>query len=255
MSPRLSSVKLILAMLLLLAIFIGILTYFGAYDQILRVLDWIHTRSSNMQLLLFVLLMAAVVIFVLPGVMFTLGAGFIFGVAKGTFFVVLGTTLGASLAFLLARYTFAKSFKDYLLSHPKLQTINAQCESEGWKIVLATRLIPFFPFKLSNYFFGLTSFSFRDFVFGTSIGIVPYSLYNVYLGSIAANLSNLNESSSRTSIEWSFYGLGFVLSVLALFYFRRLARKIMASSGQPDKLRSLRIPGKPMPDTDYRDYI
>jgi len=38
--------------------------------------------------------------------MFTTGVGFVFGVAKGTLCVVLGTTLGATLAFLIARHCF-----------------------------------------------------------------------------------------------------------------------------------------------------
>ena len=36
-----------------------------------------------------------VVVFLLPGVLFTTGAGFVFGVVEGSIVVLLGTTLGA----------------------------------------------------------------------------------------------------------------------------------------------------------------
>ena len=234
---------------------LGLLFWTGVYGQVLNLLQWMHDQSPVVQLLLFIALMAAVVVLILPGVLFTLGAGFMFGVVKGTVFVVLGTTVGASLAFLIARHTFARGIRDYLLSHPKLKHIDRQCVSEGWKIVLATRLIPFFPFKISNYFFGLTSFPFGGFVVGTCIGIVPYSLYSVYLGSIAASLADLTVANSRTPTEWMFYGAGFVLTVLAMVYFRRLAGNIMAFYDAEGDVRPTQFTAKSVPNTDYRDYI
>lgn len=252
---RIPPFGLALILLLSLAMLLGLLFWTGVYAKVLNLLQWMQDQSPVAQLLLFIAVMAAVVVLVLPGVLFTLGAGFMFGVVKGTVFVVLGTTVGASLAFLIARHTFAKGFRDYLLSHPKLKNIDRQCVSEGWKIVLATRLIPFFPFKISNYFFGLTSFSFGGFVVGTCIGIVPYSLYSVYLGSIAASLTDLTVANSRTPTEWIFYGAGFVLTLLALVYFRRLAANIMTFSDAEGDDRATQFTVKPVPNTDYRDYI
>ncbi len=255
MVARITPFGLALIMLLLLAILLVVLVYSGVYEQVLDLLQWMHAQDPGVQLLLFIVVMAVVVVLVLPGVMFTLGAGFMFGVVKGTLFVVLGTTVGASLAFLIARYTFARGFRDYLLSHPKLKTIDSQCVSEGWKIVLATRLIPFFPFKISNYFFGLTDFPFAGFVFGTIVGIIPYSLYNVYLGSIAANLTDLSALDSRSPMEWVFYAAGFVFTLLALIYFRRLARTIMASFENAGDVKPEQLTVKSVPNTDYRDYM
>ncbi|WP_236744457.1 VTT domain-containing protein [Marinobacter similis] len=95
--------------------------------------------------------------------------------------------------------------------------------------MLLTRLIPFFPGKLSNFLFGLTNFSFGGFVVGTFIGVIPFSLHNVYLGSLTADLSTLGaRETARTPLEWGIYGAGFVGTVAAVVFFNRLARRALA---------------------------
>jgi hypothetical protein len=42
------------------------------------------------------------------------------------------------------------------MDHARLRVVSEELTPHGWKIVLLTRLIPFFPGKISNYFFGLT---------------------------------------------------------------------------------------------------
>ncbi|MDP2057618.1 MAG: hypothetical protein Q8K35_07680, partial [Thiobacillus sp.] len=91
------------------------------------------------------------------------------------------------------------------------------------------RLIPFFPSKIANYFFGLTPFSLRGYVGGSLLGFIPFSIYSVYLGSIAADLSTLGARNvGRTPLEWALYGAGFVATVVAVIYFSRLARRALA---------------------------
>ncbi|MFP5344728.1 MAG: VTT domain-containing protein, partial [Gammaproteobacteria bacterium] len=179
--------------------------------------------------LLFILVMTLVVVLVLPGVMFTTGAGFVFGVMEGTVYVVLGTTLGATLAFLLARHVFGARTARFILSHARLKLVSEELTPQGWKIVLLTRLVPFFPFKLSNYFFGLTRFSLRGFVSGSFAGVIPFSLHNVYLGSIAADIATLGaRSGERTPLEWGLYGAGFLAAVAAVIILSHLARRALA---------------------------
>jgi uncharacterized membrane protein YdjX (TVP38/TMEM64 family) len=213
---------------LCMAAVLAVLIYYDAHEQVLWLLQWLDAQGA-WALLLFTLVMALVVVLVLPGVMFTTGAGFVFGVAQGTLCVVLGTTLGATLAFLIARYLFGARARRFILSHARLRLVSEELTPQGWKIVLLTRLVPFFPFKLSNYFFGLTRFSLRGFVFGTIVGIIPFSLHNVYLGSIAADLATLGaRNSERTPLEWALYGGGFVATIAAVVYLNRLARRALA---------------------------
>jgi uncharacterized membrane protein YdjX (TVP38/TMEM64 family) len=218
----------ILTSVLLVACVIGALLYLDAREQVLLLLNWIEGQGPWGPVL-FITVMAVVVVLLLPGVFFTMGAGFVFGVTQGTLYVVAGTTLGATLSFLIARHLLGARAAHYLLASPRLGLIGSEFARHGWKVVLLTRLIPFFPFKLSNYVFGLGRFSLPGFMLGTVIGIVPFSLNNVYLGSIAADIAMLGlRDAQRTPLEWTVYGLGFLAVVVSLFYFNRLAGNALA---------------------------
>ena len=191
-------------------------------------LKWFDAQGAWAPLL-FVLLMATVVVLVLPGVLFTTGAGFVFGVVEGSIYVVVGTTLGSTVAFLIARYLFGQRARQFVTARTKLRLVSEELTPNGWKIVMLTRLIPFFPGKISNYFFGLTPFSLRGYVGGSLLGFIPFSIHNVYLGSIAADITTLGERSmGRSPLEWTLYGTGFIATVIAVVYLNRLARRALA---------------------------
>lgn len=218
----------ILAGILFVACLVSLLLYLDAREQVILLLHWVDAQGLWAPLL-FIAIMAAVVVLLLPGIFFTMGAGFVFGVVQGTLYVIAGTTLGATLSFLVGRHLLGAQAARYLLTSPRLSLIGSAFTRQGWKVVLLTRLIPFFPFKLSNYFFGMTRFSLPDFIVGTVLGIVPFSLNNVYLGSIAADIATLGlREAERTPVEWAVYGLGFVAAMASLLYFNRLARTALA---------------------------
>jgi len=126
-----------------------------------------------------------------PGaVVLTLAAGFVFGPWVGTAVVVAGATVGATLAFLGARYLFADAARRRM--GPRLRRLAAGFEADGFSYMLFLRLVPAFPFWLVNLAPALTSLGTRTFVTATAIGIVPGSFVYCYLG---ARLSTLRSPS------------------------------------------------------------
>ena len=85
----------VLAGSLLVACIVALLLYLDAREQVVLLLNWVNAQGLWAPLL-FIAIMAAVVLLLLPGIFFTMGAGFVFGVTKGTIYVVAGTTLGAT---------------------------------------------------------------------------------------------------------------------------------------------------------------
>ena len=224
---RQSPLWIMVASILFVALALAVLVYFGAHEQVLELLTWFDEQGAWAPLL-FVLIMAAVVVLLLPGILFTTGAGFVFGVMEGSLYVVAGTTLGAALACLIARHLFGQRARTFVLTHARLRVVSEELTPHGWKIVLLTRLIPFFPGKISNYFFGLTHFSFRGYVGGSLLGFIPFSVHNVYLGSIAADLTTLAARDlGRTPLQWTLYGAGFIATVIVVLYLNRLARRAL----------------------------
>ncbi|TMA52409.1 MAG: TVP38/TMEM64 family protein, partial [Deltaproteobacteria bacterium] len=125
-------------------------------------LAWVQRIGPWGAVLLGAAYIPAALLFV-PGSLLTLGAGFALGVGLGTVAVSIGSTLGASAAFLAGR-TLARGFIEAKISHnPRFRAIDQAVKHEGFKIVLLTRLSPVFPFNLLNYAFGLTPVSLRDY--------------------------------------------------------------------------------------------
>ncbi len=219
--------RLVIGIVLLLAL-IGTFFCFQGKFHVVNVasfLEWLEGLGAPAPLL-FILIEMVVVLFILPGVGFVLAlcGGFMFGVLKGTLYIVIGTTLGAALAFMIARHFFGERTSRFILTHSKLKLLNDELSREGWKIVLLTNLVPFFPFKLSHYFFGLTGFSLRDLVIGVFFGIMPITITNSYIGSLAADLTTIGlRSSSRSQADWVIYGIGLVIMIGVVVYITRLA--------------------------------
>ncbi|WP_290612566.1 TVP38/TMEM64 family protein [Arsukibacterium sp. UBA3155] len=209
------------------AVVLGLLVYFGVHTEVLKLLEWFKQQGAWAPLL-FILIMATVVVLLLPGALFTIGAGFVFGVLQGSVYVVLGTTLGATIAFLLARYTFGQRARQFIMARAKLQLVNEELSKNDWKIVLLTRLIPFFPSKISNYFFGLTQFSLRGYIVGSLLGFIPFTVHNVYLGSLVADITTFEfGAQQRSGWEWALYLGGFIAAVAIIIYLNQLANRAL----------------------------
>lgn len=177
---------------------------------------------------IFIVLDMLFVVFLLPSVLLTLSAGFLFGTLIGTAIIVIATTIGAAIAFLISRYLFSQTVKDYLHNHKKLQVINEEFVTVGWKFVLLTRLVPFFPLKLSNYLFGAAPFSFSDFIFGTVIGIIPNTVFIVYAGSLANDIFRLIEGDLMATKEiLFFYALTLLFLLVTVVYINRISKKAL----------------------------
>ncbi len=202
-------------------LFVGI--YFDLQEEVIQFLAWVEA-SGVWAHILFIVLYVLVVLLLVPGVLFTTGAGFIFGTIRGSLYVILGTTLGATAAFLLARFVLQSWTNKKLEEHPKLLALDQAIAERPWQIVLLTRLIPFFPFKASNYVFGVMQISCWHFVLGTTIGIIPITLTNVYAGSLAGDLAQLQASArTRTPLEWALYGMGLIALLLFFAVVSKLA--------------------------------
>jgi uncharacterized membrane protein YdjX (TVP38/TMEM64 family) len=213
---------------LLVSIILALLLYFDLQIPLLNFVDWLQSIGFWAPAI-FILLNMLFVMFLLPSILLTLSAGFLFGTFMGGIVIVIATTLGATIAFLISRYLFSQSVKDYLHKHQKMKVVNEELVSVGWRVILLTRLVPFFPLKLSNYFFGASHFSLLDFVIGTAIGIIPNTFFIVYIGSLANDLSMLASGELMASRElWLFYALALIFMFIAVVYIARQSQRALA---------------------------
>jgi len=130
--------------------------------------------------LLFMLVYALAAVLFLPGSVITLAGGALFGPVLGTFYNLTGATLGATLAFLVARYLASDWVAEKTGGRVK-QLING-VEGEGWRFVAFVRLVPLFPFNLLNYALGLTRLRLLSYIIATYIFMLPGAIAYTYLG-------------------------------------------------------------------------
>lgn len=181
----------------------------------------------------FVAVYVLATVFFLPGALLTLGAGALFGLVRGTLYVSLSSTAGATAAFLIGRYLAKDWVSQKINGDPKFKAVSAAVAREGWKIVGLTRLSPVFPFNLLNYAFGVTGVSLRDYILASWIGMLPGTIMYVYLGSLAGDLAGLDSGGQvRTPAQWALYGAGLIAAVAVSLYVARIARAALEEETQ-----------------------
>jgi uncharacterized membrane protein YdjX (TVP38/TMEM64 family) len=130
--------------------------------------------------LLFMLIYALAAVLLLPGSVLTLAGGALFGPVFGTLYNLTGATVGAALAFLIARYLAS----DWVARRAggRVKQLIDGVESEGWRFVAFVRLVPLFPFNLLNYALGLTRLKFSHYLIATYVFMLPGAVAYTYLG-------------------------------------------------------------------------
>lgn len=163
---------------------------------------------------LFILTYVVQTAFSLPGAtLMTLTGGFLFGSLWAALYVNIGATVGATLAFLAARYLFhgwvERRFGDRLAAFQEGFTRNA------FNYLLTLRLIPLFPFFLVNLLSGLTRVNVGTYVAATALGIIPGSLAYTFAGRQLGTINSLAElASPRLLLAFTLLGLLFLMPVV-----------------------------------------
>jgi len=133
----------------------------------------------------------------IPGaVLLTLVAGTIFGFGLGLVLVSFASSLGALLAFMVARYVMHDSIQSRF--GKSLQSINDGIARDGFFYLLTLRLIPIFPFWLINILMGLTTMSATRFYVASQVGMLPGTAVYVLAGTQLAAIDSLGDILSPT---------------------------------------------------------
>nr|CRH04673.1 conserved membrane protein of unknown function [Candidatus Magnetococcus massalia] len=140
---------------------------------------WLRSFGWWAPALFFILYTAGTVLF-LPGSLLTILGGALFGPLWGTVINLTAATLGAAIAFLIARYLA----HDWVMQRAggMVKKLLDGVEAEGWRFVAFVRLVPLFPFNLLNYALGLTRISLTTSTVTSWICMLPGSFVYTYIG-------------------------------------------------------------------------
>jgi pyruvate/2-oxoglutarate dehydrogenase complex dihydrolipoamide dehydrogenase (E3) component/uncharacterized membrane protein YdjX (TVP38/TMEM64 family) len=141
---------------------------------------------------LFFLTYVAVAAASIPGAaVMTLGAGALFGVGEGVLLVSFASAIGASLAFLVARFVLRDSLRARY--GERLAKVDAGIERDGAFYLFTLRLVPVFPFFLVNLLAGLTPIALGTFYWVSQLGMLPGTFAYVYAGTQLARITSLRD--------------------------------------------------------------
>ncbi|MDD1644470.1 MAG: FAD-dependent oxidoreductase [Methylococcaceae bacterium] len=179
----------------------------------------IETYRSNhpgMAVAIYALIYIAVTGLSLPGAaILTLAGGAVFGLLWGTLIVSFASTIGATLAFLAARFLFRDAVKSRF--GERLKAIDAGVAKEGALYLFTLRLVPVFPFFVINLAMGLTNLKTQTFYWVSQVGMLAGTLVYVNAGTQLGQLESLSGILSP----------GLIGSFVLLGIFPLLANKIV----------------------------
>ena len=176
--------KLSISIILLLIIIIGFITNDEFKSYLTENIDMIKTLYSNQPLMFTVLFITAYLVMTtlsLPvALLMGLLAGSIFDIYLAVVIVSFTSTIGATVAMILARYIV----RDYMASRYKkyFEIINSNFEDNGGYYLFALRMSPLFPFFIINICFGLTKMKLIPFYLISQIGMLPGTVLIILIG-------------------------------------------------------------------------
>lgn len=166
-----------------------------------------------------------------PGSLLTMASGAIFGLFYGTLYVIAGSTIGVTCAFLIARFLARRQIEEKITGSERFAAIDRAIARRGGRIVFLLRLSPAFPYSLLNYALGLTKVPLLQYVLA-SVGMIPGTFLYVYYGKALGSLSAVvaGEEAQRGAEQWVFLGMGLAATIVVTIYVTKIARRALSEA-------------------------
>ena len=223
--------------LVIVALLISVAVLFRAYglerylslEYIKASQEHFTTLYAQNQLLvigIYLLIYVVVTALSLPGAaVLTLTGGALFGFWVGVVTVSFASTIGATLACLVARFLLRNWVQNKF--GDKLNTINKGVEREGSFYLFTLRLVPVFPFFVINLLMGLTKMPLRTFYWVSQVGMLAGTAVYVNAGKELAKIDTLaGIISPSLLISFAILGLFPIMVKKLLTFYRSKSRKL-----------------------------
>ena len=196
-------------------------------DFFAAALVWIQSLGAWGPVLLvsFYVLMSLLMVPVWP---LTIGAGFLFGFARGAPTAMVGLVAGAWAAFAVSRYLARGPLLRRFGRRPTFRALDRAVVRDGFAIITLTRLSPAVPFNVLNYLFGMTGVTGRKYLWASVDGMIPGVVLHVNLGTIAqTQLAVAHGHVDAGAASLSLLAFGIVATLLGTIVIGRATRRAM----------------------------
>lgn len=168
-----------------------------------------------------ILTIVGCVVLAIPGVTFAVFAGILFGPVLGIVACLIGTTIGASMAFLVSRFFLKDTVKPMLEKNKILKKLLFSDNDKSDLIILMiTRMVPIFPYNLQNFAYGITDIGFWKYTIYTFVFMFPgVSFFTIGSAGLTAGEG-----------KWKYFAIAGVLAVIVTFAGIFIQRKYLGSN-------------------------
>ncbi len=198
-------------------IFVLILIAHYVGDYITPTEEWIRAQGALGPIIFILAFWVGTIIFI-PGNLFAIASGLLFGLLSGFIYTGLAEVSGAIILFLIARYLARTMVEKYLKKHPKFFEIDKLVSKKGKKVMMLLRLVPL-PYTFLCYLFGISEVSLKDYVVALPV-IFPKLFLMVYYGYVANKLTKLSAGTATDYSDLHYISLifGVLVSIIAIAY-------------------------------------
>jgi uncharacterized membrane protein YdjX (TVP38/TMEM64 family) len=144
----------------------------GFFTDPARIKEYVVSYGSFGPIVLILFHIIQTVIFFIPGPFISIGGGYVFGVWLGTFYNIIGSTVGTMLTFFIARHVGQGYFLKWM-DQREYRHIEKVLGEKGAKVVFFARLFPIFPNDVVTIAAGVSPINAKDFSIASFIGYIP----------------------------------------------------------------------------------
>jgi uncharacterized membrane protein YdjX (TVP38/TMEM64 family) len=171
---------------------------------------------------IFILLQVAASLLFVPRTVLGIAAGLLFGFFWGSVWAIVGSVAGAAAGFALVRWFGVTGVLD---ESPGVGAMVRKAEQGGWRAVTILRLTPV-PHSLANTLLAMTNLSWRDYLLGSAIGMLPMTVAQVDIGASGSAILN--------GRQWMLACLMLALGLAASFLLKHVWRGSHSGPGTVD---------------------
>jgi uncharacterized membrane protein YdjX (TVP38/TMEM64 family) len=162
-------------------------------------------------------------------------AGYSYGFALG---VVVGVPVVAgamTVSFLFGRFAVTRVLPPREVGSPRVEAVRRAVETDGLKITLLLRMTPVLPQNVLTYVLASTGLRLRDFAPATAVGVIPFTVFYAYVGSLVDDAAALlaGDAPDLGAAKWVALGGGLVAGGIALAVIGRAAQRALARAIEP----------------------
>lgn len=162
-------------------------------------------------------------------------AGYAYGFPVGLAVAVPLVTAAMSFSFLLGRFVVTRILPPREAGSARVEAVRRAVETDGLKITLLLRTTPLIPQNVLTYVLASTALRLRDFVPATALGIIPFTAFYCYVGSLVDDAAALvaGDAPDLGAAKWVALGGGLLAGGVALVVIGRAARRALARAIDP----------------------